>query len=309
MARTPKIDAILKRRTGKGAIIDQATRWGSTYLMIQRLLEIKNSLIDMANPDITLTDLQWRQTHQLEELLREPYLVTKRLQAQDLTPGSFYKEWKNLIYKLSQSSSIIADAIKASMLRRAKCLLDNPVLLAAIYVDPMYRVTLSEEQLNRGKAALCDIAVRMHRGSRATQFEDQSICASGPLRNSSDSGSECEIDFEKHLDIEAKRRRTEKESRNSNSDLSPLSKFKRDFFYALNDVEKIDRSYKLDILKAIPEYPEIVQNVAYMVTALPPTQVSVERLFSALRIIRSDLRASMKEDLVKAILFLRTNSF
>ncbi|XP_077975500.1 uncharacterized protein LOC144431349 [Styela clava] len=212
MARTPKKDAILKRRTGKGAIIDQATRWGSTHLMIQRLLEIKNSLIDMANPDITLTDLQWRQTHQLEELLREPYLVPKRLQAQDLTPGSSYKEWKNLIYKLSQSSSIIADAIKAFMLRREKCLLDNPVLLAAIYVDPMYRVTLSEEQLIRGKAALRDIAVRMHRGSRATQFEDQSICASGPLRNSSDSGSECEIDFEKHLEIEAKHRRTEKEN-------------------------------------------------------------------------------------------------
>ena len=41
------------------------------------------------------------------------------------------------------------------------------------------------------------------------------------------------------------------------------------------------------------------------VTALPPTQVSVERLFSALRIIKSDLRVAMKEDLIEAILFLR----
>lgn len=29
-ARTPKIHAIIKRRAGKGAILDQATRWGST---------------------------------------------------------------------------------------------------------------------------------------------------------------------------------------------------------------------------------------------------------------------------------------
>ena len=40
---------------------------------------------------------------------------------------------------------------------------------------------------------------------------------------------------------------------------------------------------------------------------MPPTQVSVERLFSALKIIKFDLRASMKEDLIEAILFLRTN--
>jgi hypothetical protein len=40
------------------------------------------------------------------------------------------------------------------------------------------------------------------------------------------------------------------------------------------------------------------------VTAMPPTQVSV---FSALKIIKSDLRASMKEDLAEAILFPRKN--
>ena len=32
-ARKPKVDEILRRRAGKGAIIDQATRWSGTYLM------------------------------------------------------------------------------------------------------------------------------------------------------------------------------------------------------------------------------------------------------------------------------------
>jgi hypothetical protein len=44
-----------------------------------------------------------------------------------------------------------------------------------------------------------------------------------------------------------------------------------------------------------------------IVTAMPPTHISVEKLFSALKIIKSDLRASMKEDLAEAILFLRTS--
>lgn len=55
-ARTSKIDVILKGRTGKGAILDQATRWGSTYLMIQRILELRSVLNDFANPDVTLTE-------------------------------------------------------------------------------------------------------------------------------------------------------------------------------------------------------------------------------------------------------------
>ena len=133
----------------------------------------------------------------------------------------------------------------------------------------------------------------MQQGNRLSNIEDQSFIASELSVPSSESGSEEEIDFEKHLDIEAKRHRTENEKGSENSEVSLLSKFKLDFSNALIEVEKIDRSSKLSAIEAIPKYPEIVQNVAYTVSALPPTQVSVERLFSALRIIHSDLCAVM----------------
>ena len=42
-------------------------------------------------------------------------------------------------------------------------------------------------------------------------------------------------------------------------------------------------------------------------SAMPVTQVSVERLFSSMKFILSDHRASMKQDLLDAILFLRAN--
>ena len=80
--------------------------------------------------------------------------------------------------------------------------------------------------------------------------------------------------------------------------------FLTNFEKALTEIEKIDRSSKLDVMQALNNYLEIVKKVAYTVTALPSTQDSVERSFSALRIIRSDLRVSMKEDLIEAILFL-----
>ena len=62
-ARSPIIDAILRRKTNKGAILDQATKWGSTYLMLERLFELKPALIDIVHP---LSDAQWNEAKQLE---------------------------------------------------------------------------------------------------------------------------------------------------------------------------------------------------------------------------------------------------
>ena len=84
------------------------------------------------------------------------------------------------------------------------------------------------------------------------------------------------------------------------------NKFRTEFYRALEEVQKYNRSSKLTVREAINVYPAIIKEVAELVTAMPPTQASVERLFSALKIVKSDLRASMKEDLAEAILFLRT---
>ena len=116
--------------------------------------------------------------------------------------------------------------------------------------------------------------------------------------------SDDESDFEKQLDMLAKRQQLEIEiSDEPNFDAT----FRESFKKALVKMEKIDRSSKLTVLHAIEHYPQIVQKVAYTVTALPPTQVSVEQLFCALNLIRSDLRASIKEDLVETIWFLISN--
>ena len=87
-----------------------------------------------------------------------------------------------------------------------------------------------------------------------------------------------------------------------------LTKFKEDFNRALAAIENIDydRKSKTSLQEIIKGYPEIIREVALNVIAIPPTQVSVERLFSVLKLMKTDLRASMKEDLVEAMLFLRT---
>ncbi|KAM4701935.1 LOW QUALITY PROTEIN: uncharacterized protein O3C94_002843 [Discoglossus pictus] len=301
-ARAPKIDVILKRRSGKGAILDQTTRWGSTYLMVKCLLELKDFIEEMDNDNLALTESQWTQTKELENLLSHPINVTKRLQCDDLTLGKFLLEWKS-VFCLNKNGGLIAEGIASSMMKRESLLLENELLLAAIYVDPMSPL-LNSEQTATGKKALCNVAVRMKGLRPEIPLQDEVL-----LSNSGDSGSSSsnkELDFDSFLD----KMEVSKGKRHRISVTEPINvqikKFQQEFYEALKEVEKYDRSSKLSIEEVILVYPEIVSDVARIVTALPPTQVRGERLFSALKKIKSDLRASMKEDLTEAILFLRT---
>ncbi|KAF0292196.1 hypothetical protein FJT64_009767 [Amphibalanus amphitrite] len=47
--------------------------------------------------------------------------------------------------------------------------------------------------------------------------------------------------------------------------------------------------------------------IALALAALPVTQVSIERLFSAMRLLLTDLRSRFKQDAVEAILLLPIN--
>ena len=62
------------------------------------------------------------------------------------------------------------------------------------------------------------------------------------------------------------------------------------FMGALKNMVIIDRTSKLSVMTATSRYPTIPQKVACTVTSLPLAQMTVERLFSSLGIIRSDLK-------------------
>ena len=61
-------------------------------------------------------------------------------------------------------------------------------------------------------------------------------------------------------------------------------------------------------LEGIEFFPSIIQSSCKIVTALPMTQVSVERVFSALKFLTPDQRSHMTSDLIDDLVFLRTNN-
>ena len=55
----------------------------------------------------------------------------------------------------------------------------------------------------------------------------------------------------------------------------------------------------------IDSYPEILREVTKLLQAMPPTQVSVERLFSALKFLKSDRRSRLKGEILNDMLLLK----
>jgi len=305
-ARTPKIDAVLKKRAKKGAIIDQATLWGSTYMMVKRLLELKTFLEDSGNPAVSLSRREWNDVLQLEAVLAFPFAATKRMQAEELTAGTFLWGWKNLIFMLRQRvEGPISKAIITSMEKWEAQLLNNNILLAAVFVDPSNRVLLNENQKIIAKHALCRLAVKL----KGLESETSHSELTDQPNIEADHSSSCseDQDFNKYLNkmekCQIKKRRLD-----VNEPLNAkMEKFKQHFHHVVEEIEeKYNRSCKLPMEELLPLYPEIIRDAAHTVTALPTTQASVERLFFALKITKSDLRASTKEDIAGAVLFLKT---
>ena len=111
-ARTPKLDSIIKRHAKKCAIVDQVTRYEGTYIMIRLLLELKEVLVNIASSDITFTEQQWHQAEELESLLKEPFLLTKKMQGEDITRDTFIKEFRKLSHIIKKNGGLLAEKME-----------------------------------------------------------------------------------------------------------------------------------------------------------------------------------------------------
>ena len=100
--RNQEPDALLRENAGKTAIIDMSTRWGSTYQMVKRLIELKEHIIPMGrlSNDYKLNDFDWSEAERLERILAIPYKATLQLQKEQLTPGSCFMAWRRVIENL-----------------------------------------------------------------------------------------------------------------------------------------------------------------------------------------------------------------
>ena len=127
------------------------------------MLELKafvHESVEIYEKHLQLTAPQWRQAQDLKFLLKKGYLVTKKLQLEDLTPGYFFRKWTGLRDFLQVNGSIIAEKIMESMKKREKELLGNSFFLAAVYMDVHNMDLLSTAQKETAHATVLELVLR-----------------------------------------------------------------------------------------------------------------------------------------------------
>ena len=74
------------------------TRWGSTYLMIKCLLELRESIekLNLLSAEFDISLAMWSSLEDICSVVEMPYSATMYLQTKSLMPGAFLKKWAHL---------------------------------------------------------------------------------------------------------------------------------------------------------------------------------------------------------------------
>ena len=116
--------------------------------------------------------------------------------------------------------------------------------------------------------------------------------------------SSSEDEFEKELDLLEQRKSPDLAI---SSTLYANAQIKQKVTSSIEKMERLGRLKADSVWEIIDTLNEPLLTTAKVLSAMPVTQVSVERLFSSMKFILNDHRANMKQDLLDAILFLRAN--
>ena len=128
-------DGILKRRANKGMLIDMSARWGSTFLMLHRLEDLKCFVQSLGLYKSYLIESEWTEVKMVVKALQISHAATIYFQKQDLTPGECLLHWREVMFKLEKLDNNLASALDTVLQLRQEFLLRKEAFLAAVWVS------------------------------------------------------------------------------------------------------------------------------------------------------------------------------
>ena len=126
-----------------------------------------------------------------------------------------------------------------------------------------------------------------------------------------------EMSPRKRMQIRMERARKQKSEQCSQDVVSHKRLEEKEFREAIQGLPKLaqqimkkkdDGNSKCEtVLDGIKLFPELIQKACQLASALPMTQVIVERVFSGLKFLTPDKRSHMELDLIGSMVFLQMN--
>lgn len=248
---------------------------------------------------------KWSHLKEIVYVLRILYETTIAFQKQKLTLSDVYGRWITTqlhLKKCSERKSYktgFAQCLYDALERRKETIFDNPLMYAAIFLDPRFNTEIIKHELKfeRSKATLMKIWRRINVLSVAIE-PVQSVTEKSMNSLSFDFNPDTAL--AQHFGNE-NQNNSEMTSRTYEKDIETIiDTFQPDVMPFSNSVLKYWNLAKKD-------HPELYK-LASVVYSVPPTEVQIERDFSSLNFVFSNRRCSLTAERLEDIMLIHLNS-
>lgn len=301
---------IIKKEKLKFPILDCLTRWHSTLDMLERVKHLKNFIQTMASNDtslkkVCLNNSEWNQIEVISKALLPSKICTKKFQNEQLTLTDFYGAWILCKIQTKKFNTSFSDKLVECLTNREEHLMKNKVLLAAIFLDPRYKITLDDEQFTTAINHLIGVWLQLKKLEEKIvdiTMNNKNLLLNIDSEDDSITGSDGLEDFLKEKD--------NVDTCNPAKSSQTSTSYTIETTLKAYHIKQTRLSHKVNILKFWKSmeniYPEIYV-LAKIILSVPSTQVSVERLFSGLKFILSPYRSNINAQNLEDQLLVRTN--
>lgn len=278
-------------------------------------MECKNTVTFFAKREkqFALLLKKWDVLQELVVILAIPYNVTIALQQPEYTLSDFYGKWILMSMKLvkftksSTHRTDIASKLLKTLEKRKGQLLDNPAMICAVILDPRYSSEIDNaDKIRLAKLTLSNLWERYNvnmtdpEQNKPNEYDRVELC-----NNSDDDVSLLNSYFTqkglRQSDLEPIRN---SDASKGNIDIPMLlDKFLTDI---TGGFLRCDQSVLKFWQNKQNDYPELYE-LSMILNGIPPTQATVERLFSIFGFLYNNWRNQLSPVLLEDIILIITN--
>lgn len=156
--RKPNTLAKINQKGLRQPILNVPTRWMSSYDMVKRLVIFKDFCQEnQYQKDLRVGNSLWHFMDEFLKLFEPMKKATVKVQEAHLCYGDFYKIWLTLKLEVARSSVTFADILITKIEEREKLLLENDVMVSAMYLDPRFNFMLTNDQRTQAQNHLKEL--------------------------------------------------------------------------------------------------------------------------------------------------------
>lgn len=216
--------------------------------------------------------------------------LTNLLQKETFSLSDFFGGWGKVKMEMAKlDADTLAQNLLAQMRRRETVLFNNNVLNAAVFLDPRYQQYMPIQNKENAIEFLMNLHTR--------------ICAieSANINNEQQTNND-ELNTFMNTMMYENTQRSENENGNEATDLT-IPEILRNFI----GVKETLNTSVFDYWEKSKHLQPVLFKLASIVHAVPPTQTTVERSFSAMALVFSPLRTRISDDNLESSLLIRLN--